>query len=122
MDEHVEVPAVRGSNRRRLVVGVLMIALGLLFLLDRFFVIDVGEAWRFWPLILVAFGLSRIFGAFPGRRRRWGMMQVVLGVWLLLDQIDVVDAGDSWPVLVMAIGAVIIVGSFGSQPRVASSE
>ena len=122
MDEHVEVLEVRGSNRRRLVTGILLAAVGFLFLLDRLFVIDVGEIWRFWPLILVAFGLTRIFGARPGRRRRWGLMQVFLGVWLLLDQIDVVDAGDSWPFLVMAVGALIIVGSFKSQSRVASSE
>jgi len=118
----VKVITLGGSDRRRLVTGILFIVIGLLFLLDRMFFIETGEIWRFWPLILVAFGLSRVFGARPGRRHRWGLVQVVLGVWLLLDQIDVVRAGDSWPVLVMALGALIIVGSFRSQPRVASSE
>lgn len=51
-------------NRDRnggLFVGGLLIALGVVFLLDRLDIMDVGELFStFWPLILVAIGLKMI--------------------------------------------------------------
>ena len=111
---------MRGSSRRRLVAGIVMIAVGLLFLFDRLLLFDASEVWRFWPLILVALGLSKMFRTGSRRRRRWGVFQICLGIWLLLDQIDIVSVGDSWPVLVMAVGALIVAASFQRQPQVAS--
>lgn len=44
-----------------LFVGGLLIALGVIFLLDRFDIMDIGELFStFWPLILVAIGLKMI--------------------------------------------------------------
>ena len=50
-------------NRSRTWGGALLIALGLLFLLDSMQVMDFGDIIRtYWPLILIYFGLRHIVG------------------------------------------------------------
>ncbi len=46
------------SQNTSLIGGVVLIVLGVLFLLDRYFVIDFGDLW---PFILIAIGLWLIF-------------------------------------------------------------
>lgn len=37
-----------------------MIALGVLLLLQNFGILDWGSLWKFWPVILVALGISML--------------------------------------------------------------
>lgn len=46
-------------SRRRKVVGIGLIGLGLVFLADQFF--DLGDYLRLWPLVLVVMGLVLLF-------------------------------------------------------------
>ncbi len=59
-----EVREVRESGRGRMIGGVILIVLGLMFLLDRFSWVFHWPHWlRFgnlWPLILVAIGVSML--------------------------------------------------------------
>src|SRR5271169_5703203 len=50
----------RHDTLSRLVIGLALIAGGLLFTLDNFGLVDVGDLWRFWPLVLVALGLAKL--------------------------------------------------------------
>jgi hypothetical protein len=44
-----------------LVWGVILIAFGVLFLLDQFN-IDVWDAvWRFWPVVLIVWGADKLY-------------------------------------------------------------
>jgi predicted membrane protein len=51
----------RSDTMSRLVIGVSLIAAGVLFTLDNFGVIAIGNFWMFWPLILVAVGVTKLF-------------------------------------------------------------
>jgi len=49
-------------QRQSRIFGVIMILVGGLFLLPKFGVdIDIGNIWRYWPVLLIVFGLSMIF-------------------------------------------------------------
>jgi len=50
----------RSDTMSRLVIGVSLIAAGALFTLDNFGVIEVRHFWMFWPLILVAVGVTKL--------------------------------------------------------------
>ena len=50
----------RSDTMSRLIIGLALIAAGLLFTLDNFGLVDVGQLWRFWPLVLVAVGLAKL--------------------------------------------------------------
>jgi predicted membrane protein len=50
----------RSDTMSRLIIGLALIAAGLLFTLDNFGLVDVGQLWRLWPLVLVAVGLAKL--------------------------------------------------------------
>lgn len=41
--------------------GIVLILIGLVFLATNFGLLDWGQLWKFWPLILVAAGLSMLW-------------------------------------------------------------
>ncbi|MDH5405547.1 MAG: DUF5668 domain-containing protein [Candidatus Aminicenantes bacterium] len=54
----------RTRNSGTFIFGLVLVAIGALFLVDNFTYIDVWYyAWRFWPVILILFGLSKILRA-----------------------------------------------------------
>ena len=51
----------RDGDKRQLVFGLALVALGFLFLLDHLSVLSFSESMRtFWPLILIWIGVSRL--------------------------------------------------------------
>ncbi len=108
------------GSRSRLWSGLLLIALGVLFLLDKFDYIRFGdflETW--WPTLLIAWGLWRIL---VGRGRRWGfpLFLIALGLlfqgerlgwygWWSFDRL--------WPVLLILAGLSLLANRL--RPRAA---
>jgi hypothetical protein len=92
-----------------LFAGLLLIAIGSLFLLDRLgygdFHVIVHE---YWPMILVLLGITRLFN---GRKPWGGIWLIVIGLWLQATTSHWYDLtfDTSWPLLVIAIGAVMVV-------------
>jgi len=102
-------PTIEKHRVRRggFLMGTLIILIGVLFLLQNMNVIYVDRIGRFWPVLLIAFGVSRIVE----RRFRWslfgGIGFIVVGVLLLLGNLGYI-AGNTWnyiwPVLLIAWG------------------
>ena len=68
----------------RLIVGLTIITLGLIFTLDNLEVIDAGNALDYWPLALVAVGLAKLADA--QRTKAWisGSLWLFVGAWWTL--------------------------------------
>ena len=47
------------ENRRPVFAGLILIVIGLLFFLNNLGYIS-GDVWRFWPLILVIWGIKKL--------------------------------------------------------------
>ena len=58
----------RKTMSRQVIVGMLVIGMGLLFLLDNLDIWDFGRALQFWPVMLIALGISVVYRAVAGRR------------------------------------------------------
>jgi predicted membrane protein len=104
----------RTRNASRLFLGLVIISLGVLALLDNLGVIHIESAWRFWPLFLVAIGLSRLLrpAGCPGR---WtGFIMLLLGLWFLASNLGVMPyrIRDFWPVIVVLVGARLVWGGY----------
>lgn len=54
-------------KRDSLVWGIVLIALGTIFLLDRLGLDAWDAVWRFWPVILIVWGASKIFDGLKER-------------------------------------------------------
>jgi hypothetical protein len=101
--EHISSPQYRGS----LVAGFFLLAVGVVFLLDNFDVLYIGEpVSHFWPLIIIALGLVRIFQAEHPAERRKGFTWLFLGLWLLVSVLHMfgLTFHNSWPLLLIGFG------------------
>ena len=94
-----------------LVAGIVLIALGVLFLLDRAYVIRfarVFEVW--WPSLLILWGVVNLA---TSRCRRWtgALVLITLGVIFQGETLHLAywwEMERLWPVLLIAIGISIL--------------
>jgi len=73
-----------GGASGRLIFGLLIIALGVVFLADNLGLVEGREAMRtFWPLAFVAFGFGMALDRHSsGWRRAWGAIWIGVGCWI----------------------------------------
>ncbi|HEV7922927.1 MAG TPA: DUF5668 domain-containing protein [Thermoanaerobaculia bacterium] len=94
--------------------GLLLILVGTAFLADRYDLIDVH---RYWPMFLIALGVSRILS----NKQPWGGVWLVLvGLWCQAAVLHVLgmNFGSSWPLLLIALGATMVLRTFFEGIRV----
>ena len=109
----------------RYIAGLILIALGGLFLLDTLDVIDFGSiiGWAV-SIAFIAFGLG-ILVTRKSRQVIFPIILILIGVFLLLGNLDL-DAYQYWPVILIIIGGAIIFGgmrrrSNRSRPEIGGS-
>jgi predicted membrane protein len=102
--------------RPKFIIGVFLVAMGIVLTLDQFGVLKAHHFLRFWPIALIVLGLVIVQKA-EKRSLVRGMVLIVIGVWLLLNTLGLVslDLWDFfWPLLLVLIGARIMMHSQGS--------
>jgi hypothetical protein len=102
----------------RLVAGVILVLLGLIYALDSFGILYAGDMIRFWPLILVGIGLTRILQARWPEQRMGGFVLFGIGAVLLLWTLHVVwfRPRQVWPVVLLLVGGSLIWRAIGRRP------
>lgn len=109
------------GNRRplsaSLVFGVIVLLAGVILLLGEFGIIDTDRVFRFWPLILIAFGSFSLFGDCARGRRIWGGVIVTIGALFLLENLGVghVSIEMIWPIFIIGIGVVLVMQALQSR-------
>jgi hypothetical protein len=106
-------------NWGRLYVGSIIVAIGVLFLLDNADVLDAGDViGDWWPVAIVGAGVL-MWATNPGH---WLAPLIVtgVGVGLLLSTLDVAEIGSFiWPAVLVVVGLSVI---FGRRPSNRSSD
>ncbi len=97
----------RMTNRDRysgLIPGAVILAIGVIFLLNNLGYVRAGRFWQFWPLLLIFAGLVKL--SVPSRRA-WGAILLVFGILLQLNQLGYAHFswGAMWPMVLIAAGA-----------------
>ena len=106
-----------GSLTGGVVLGGILIVVGLAFLLDHMGYIDIGRIWRFWPVLLVFAGISHVFS---GERRFWGLLLILGGSFLLLNQLGIPHFGWAmfWPIVLIGVGLMVLWNSLVARKAV----
>lgn len=101
----------RSSRPPGMAVGLILIAVGTLFLLGHMGLVDTGRLWKFWPLIIVVAGLVKFF---KERSQVGGAITIVIGVLLQLNQLGYLQLswGSVWPLILIAAGIAMIWSRF----------
>lgn len=90
----------------RLFFGLVVMALGVLLTLDNLRIIEARDVLRFWPVVLVVVGVSRIVQNLAHWRGE-GLLWIAIGAWLLAARLGYRIRIDLWPVALILLGAVI---------------
>jgi hypothetical protein len=95
-------PRFRGS----LVAGTILLAVGFIFLLNNFDFIYLGPVTHFWPLIIIAIGITKFFTADHPAEYRKGAWWVMMGFWFLISTLHLFGFSfhNSWPILLIVLG------------------
>jgi predicted membrane protein len=105
---------VNGEHRNqgigRFIAGGILILLGLVYALDSFGVLYAGDIFRYWPLILIGIGITRILQARLPGHRMVGLVLIALGAVFLLRTLRIFSfhSRDVWPVVLLLAGGALI--------------
>ena len=103
----------------RLIFGVIVIAIGVLFILDRAGIADIGGLLTWWPMIIVLVGVWRLI-ANKFQSLFGPLLLIAIGAILQIWQLDAfnLDFGRFlWPIILIAVGIAILAGGFGKRRR-----
>jgi len=95
--------------------GLLLMTAGAILLANRFGVADFSFR-RYWPLIVIIIGISKLFH----RGTIWqGLWFIALGAWLQAVSLHLYGFtyGSSWPLLLVILGGGIIIRTIADSAR-----
>jgi hypothetical protein len=96
-------------RRKDLVTGVLLIAIGLMFLASNLGTMPEINVARMWPMILVIIGIGKILA--PGEDSRWdGVSLILIAAIFLAHNYRVMRIHDSWPLFIVVAGLTVMFG------------
>jgi len=101
--------------------GITLIAIGILFLLERMDMLDLHDVLHtYWPLFIVLIGISNVVC-----RSLWrGLWFIGIGVWMQIITLGLfgLTFSNSWPLLLIVVGAGMVFRTFLDLGRRRSRE
>jgi hypothetical protein len=98
------------TTRKQIMWGLVLIALGVIFLLDRMDIVEAETLWHYWPLLLVVAGINQTIGYPSAHQFRNGLWTIFTGLWLfaVFENLFGLTFRNSWP-LFLLMGGVLMV-------------
>jgi hypothetical protein len=102
-------------NMKTVVWGIFLIALGVLFLVERSGIWGIAGMGDWWPLILIVIGVTHLVE----RRLGSALTMILLGAWFLAVTSGWMGLtyGNSWSLVLVAVGAGIVVKALTGEER-----
>ncbi len=101
------------SGNSHFVFGLIVIAIGVAFLLDNLGILEAREIFRYWPVLLIFLGISRLTSAMSMIGRIIGLFFITAGTLMLLDRMSFIHFHfwDWWPLILILIGGSLLLNS-----------
>jgi predicted membrane protein len=99
----------------QVVIGLLVVAFGVLFLLDNLNIIYLRHVIFFWPLAFVASGLVALFSDGPRSGRITGIVLIAIGVAMTMNRLGYyfISWRTFWPLVMIGLGGLILYRTLG---------
>jgi hypothetical protein len=110
----------QGRGEGRLLMGLVVIGMGVLFLLQNLGYVYVENVWEFWPAILLVMGVSRMANCRSAAGMTSGVMLTVIGGLFLAVNLGYVPHNWIrlfWPLLLILFGVSMLVRSLDGGGR-----
>ena len=103
-------------NKKDIGGGLIVIAIGLIFLAMNYDLMPAQDIGRLWPVILIVIGVGQML--FPDAEGRLGGLPLLfVGGIFLAHNYDVMRLKQSWPLFIVAGGISILASSWSCAPR-----
>lgn len=90
------------------IVGIIIVAIGIIFLVDSLGLMETGSVFRWWPSLIILAGVWRLvanrFAYLFGP-----LLMISIGVFIQLLMLGL-DIGGLWPVILIILGVLLFVG------------
>ena len=112
--------AVRQAHQgvtSQVMMGVLVIAIGLLFLLDNLDIIEVHDALSFWPLVFIFAGVAKLLDTSSPDGYLIGLAGIGIGSAMILNRLGIIHFSwrTMWPLILIAVGAIVVYRAMRAQ-------
>jgi hypothetical protein len=103
-----------GEFRWGFIWGLLIVLVGTALLLHQLGIIPIDLVARFWPLLLVVFGVMNLT---TQSGRFFGFLLILAGVFLQLNKLGLthLSFADLWPIALIAVGLLLMWGSLETR-------
>jgi predicted membrane protein len=103
-----------GDFRWGLVWGAIIVVIGVALLLDHMGISGFDRIYRFWPMILVVFGIMNIL---TESNRSFGVLLIAAGAILQLNRLGFLHLTfeQLWPLAIIGIGLLVMWGSLETR-------
>ncbi|WP_229424957.1 MULTISPECIES: LiaI-LiaF-like domain-containing protein [unclassified Massilia] len=120
MDERRAARQARREARRdaranrsvtsQVVMGVMVIAIGLLFFLDNLDIIDVHDALAFWPMVFIFAGVAKLLDTSSPNGYLVGLAGIGIGTAMILQRLGLIYVSwrSAWPLVLIGMGGVLV--------------
>ena len=108
----------RSDGVRQATAGLLLMAAGVVLLLDQQGVIEIGSVWRWWPLLPGVMGIWKIAAPPESRDIAHGAELIIFSAWLLActRHWQGLTFANSWPLIFVGMGVRLILKSLLRPP------
>lgn len=108
------------SPASQLVVGLMVIAIGLLFLLDNLHIIYLHHVIAFWPMVFIVVGVVKLLDTGSPNNYLVGGIFVALGVFMMANRLGIVFISwqTMWPLVLIVVGAMVLLRAFDGRREV----
>ena len=107
-------PRRRREPAVQVVIGIIVVALGVLFTLDNLHILRARDYLQLWPAAFIVVGIAQFAQARTAGRRLAGLLWILLGATLVANRLGWVSVNiwAYWPLLLVAVGARIFWQAF----------
>ncbi|MDP4200037.1 MAG: DUF5668 domain-containing protein [Bacteroidota bacterium] len=93
-----------------LIYGLVLATIGVVFLLDRFSMVNADVVWQAWPLVFCVWGIVRLFSSPEPREKIIALFAIGMGVLLTMHEFGAIryGIGDLWPLFLIVPGLLMV--------------
>ncbi len=98
----------------RIIIGLLVVAAGVILLLESLEFGIETRIWDYWPVLVILIGIGRILQPKGSRQIFWGVLLMGIGTLFQLNNLGIIDFwfDDLWPIIIILVGIAILRGRF----------
>jgi Domain of unknown function (DUF5668) len=103
----------RHSPAFGIALGLVIVLVGVGLLLDNMGIVEFRNVWQYWPVFMIAYGVSRILTCKQTSSLIWGGAVAMIGALFLLHNLDIFPFSFDfiWPLLIIAVGLSMLARS-----------